>query len=100
MENTKNEVYVGQLATGRYVSDCYPFEVIEVSPSGKTIKIREMNAEPAEGYDYFGNQVYNYTSNPNGSVRTVRLCKYGWKELKGTMKVSLGNARKYQDPHF
>ena len=97
----EHNIVVGTLATGWHWTDKHPFEVIKVSPSGKTITVREMDATPdkANGYDYFGNQVYIYESNEKARITTVRFTKYGWKAANG-MKFAFGYARKYQDPHF
>ena len=92
-------ITVGTHATGWYYSDSMPFEVIKVSPSGKTITIRRMHATNAEGYDYFSNQVYDYSSNEDGATYTVRYTKNGWK-TPCNMSVRFGYARKYEDPHF
>lgn len=92
-------IEIGTLATGWYWSDCTPYEVIEMTASGKTITIREMEATPTKDFDYFTNQDYTYTSNPNGRTHKVRQRKQGgWKSSSG-LKVSFGNARKYEDPH-
>lgn len=95
-----NWIYEGMRASGSYFSDIYPFEVIKVTPSGKTVTIREMNATLVKGSDFDGTAEYVYTSNPNGETHTVRRDKFGrWKTPNG-MKVSFGSARKYRDPHF
>lgn len=92
-------IEVNTLATGCYFTDTYPFQVIRVTPSGKTVEIQEMTATAKEGYDYFTNQVYDYIPNSDGRTYTVRKTKRGWRTPCG-MKVSFGNARKYEDPHY
>lgn len=95
----ETEIIVGMGASGTYWTDYYPFEVIKISPSGKTITIRRMDAEPAEGHDYFGNQQYTYTPNPDGATHTVRFTKQGYKTPEG-MRIYFGRARRYEDPSF
>lgn len=98
--NEQKIIEIGTHATGSYVSDCYPFEVIDITPSGKTITIRELTAIPTENYDYFSNQEHTFESNPNGRTHKVRFSKNkGWK-TSGGMKVSFGKAFQYQDPHY
>lgn len=94
-------ITIGTPATGWFWTDRYPFEVIKMSASGKTITIREMDATPDKenGYDYFSNQVHTFTSNENNPTYTVRATNHGWKTPEG-MKVHFGYARKYDDPHF
>ena len=92
-------VEVDTLATGSYFSDCYPFQIIRVTPSGKTIEIRKMDATPSADFDYFSNQKYNYKPNTQGQIYTARKTKTGWKTPCG-MRISIGNARKYEDPHY
>lgn len=92
--------YVGMHATISYVSDCYPYEVIEVSKSGKRISIRRLdtravNTDPGE------DQKYEYYSNENFIVKKASLRKDGyWKLEKSSTVVTLGYAKKYIDPHF
>lgn len=100
MEPRTNEfrIEVGMGATGCYWSDTYAYEVVRVV-SDKTVDIRRMDATPAEGYDYYGDQVYNYSSNENNPIERVRRCKYGWRTADG-MHVSFGHACEYRDPCF
>lgn len=98
-EKKKVVIEVGTLATGSYYSDCYPYEVIAITPSGKTVTIRRLDSEPAEGYDYFSNQVHTFTSNPNNEEIKVRLGKFGWKSSAG-LRVSFGFAKEYRNPEM
>lgn len=93
-------IYVGMGATGSYYSDTTPYEVIKVTPSGKTVTIRRMDYEVAEGHDYFNGQKYTYKSNPENSTETVRRNKWGQWSTPSNMMVAFGYMRKYQDPHF
>ncbi|AEO93911.1 gp668 [Bacillus phage G] len=93
-------IQIGTEATGRYWSDCIPLEVIEMTASGKTITLRELDAEPAEGYDYFSNQVHTFSSNPENRIFKARFRKHGgWTSSCG-LSISFGTARKYTDPQY
>lgn len=93
------EIKVGTLATGSYWSDCYPFEVIKVTPSGKTITIRGLDSKVVKGSTHDGSAEYEYTSNENARTYTVRLTKSGYK-TPCNMRVHFGFAREYRDPSF
>lgn len=101
MENTKElpKIEVGTLATGSYWSDCYPFEVIKLSPSGKTIYIRRMDSKVVSGSTHDGTAEYEYTSDPNGQLYTVRMTKKGYR-TPCNMRIAFGHAREYRDPSF
>lgn len=100
MEKVSPKIEVGTLATGSYWSDCYPFEVIKVSPSGKTITIRAMDAKVVSGTTYDGTAEYEYSSNPQGKTYTVRNRKYGGWRTPCNMRINFGYAREYRDPSF
>ena len=93
------KIEVGTLATGSYWSDCYPFEVIKVTPSGKTITIRRMDSKVISGSSHDGSAEYEYTSNPNERTYTVRMTKQGYR-TPCNMRIHFGFAREYRDPHF
>jgi hypothetical protein len=99
MTKTTTKIEVGTLASGSYWSDVNPFEVIKVSPSGKTITMREMDWKVVSGTTFDGSAEYEYSSNPNGSIYTVRMTKRGYR-TPCNMRVAFGYARKYLDPHF
>ena len=95
----------GMGATVSIGSDCYPYTIVEVSPDYKTIKIQADTATPAEGYEYFGNQVFNFTPNPEAPIEVWTLRNHGRYARKGTKKgsgfcLSIGSRRKYSDPSF
>ncbi len=80
-------------------SDCYPGTVIEVSKSGKTIKVQADDFVRADkAGPYTENQTYTYTANPNGHVETYRKTKRGWTSHGS--RGGLGFRRAYFDPHF
>lgn len=108
--NTRNifkempEVNVGDEATGWYLSDCYPFEVIQVSASGKTIWLRSMRTIVYGKCEHYGDDPDKvYISDRNGKV-----IRASWRKKRGLfvgsngngMKFSIGKAREYRDPHF
>jgi hypothetical protein len=93
------KIEVGTLATGSYWSDCYPFEVIKVSPSGKTITIRCLDTKLISGSDFDGTAEYEYMSNEHAATYTVRLIKRGYR-TPCNMRIAFGHARAYRDPHF
>lgn len=75
-------------------TDMEPFEIVSISPSGKTATIRPMDAkliQPATclgvgGFSaHFDNwsQKWEITSNPEYPTRKIRLTKKGWAS-KGT----------------
>lgn len=97
--NEKMVIEVGTKATGSYYSDCYPFEVINLTPSGKTVTIRELIATPTKNYDYFSNQEHTFKPNPKGRTYKVRKGKHGWKTPCG-MKISFGEAIEYRNPEM
>lgn len=92
---------IGDGATLHVGSDCYPATIVNVR--GHIYEITKDNSEPDEGFNYFENQVYKYTTNPEGPKIRVK-----WSDKKNRWviigdkygKISLGNRRKYQDPHF
>ncbi len=100
-ELINNKPEVGMGATISAGSDCYPYTIIDVNKTGTKIKVQRDNYEPAEGYDYYDNQVYNYSSNPNGCIYEVSLRKDGkWKIVNGTSNVRIGHRSHYSDPSF
>lgn len=94
---------IGMGGTMSCGSDCYPYTVIEINKTGTKIKIQQDSAKPDKenGYDYYGNQVYIYSPNPNGPIHEMSLRKNGrWTEVGSTSSVSLGGRRQYQNPSF
>jgi hypothetical protein len=94
MENIK----VGDGATMNVGSDCYPYTVVEVSPSGKTIKIQMDNYRGVGGT--YPDIKFEYTKNPNGPISECKFSKKfnRWKANGHT--VHFGSRRYYQDPHI
>lgn len=106
MKNTPQKTpEVGMGATGGAGSDCYPFTIVEVV-SPKTIVVQADSAVMNSKGDYFGNQIWDITPNPNGGKETYTLRKNGRWILKGSPMtdhwsgISIGHRRRYEDPHF
>lgn len=105
MQNEQPKPEVGMGATQGVGSDAYPYTIIEVSPNGKTIKVQSDKHTPAEGYDYYSNQVYNYHQNPNGEIITYTLRKNGryhaqGEPIRGGRALVVGRRCYKHDPHF
>lgn len=95
----------GMGATVGIGSDCYPYTIIKVSPDYKTIEIQADTATPAAGFDYYGNQVYDFMPNPKAPIEVWTLRNHGRYVRKGQKKgsgfyLSIGERRKYYDPSF
>lgn len=88
---------VGMGATMVVGSDRYAYTIVKVSESGKTIVIQS-DIEKQVG-EYFGNQKWEHTPNPEGAMRTVRLGKSGMYKSLGT-PVYIGFRDSYRDPSF
>lgn len=95
---------VGDGATYGIGSDCYACTVIGVSRNEKEVTVQFDEATPAEGYDYYRNQVYNFKRNPAGQVFTFTWRKRGvWVEknrAKACGYISFNGRRQYSDPSF
>lgn len=91
---------VGTPVTYKIGSDAYPFTVIESNSKGLKIVIQEDIATPTESHDYYGNQDYTYSRNPNGRTIELKLNAKG-RWTNGTSGYySIGYRRRYSDPSF
>ena len=85
-------------------SDRYAATVIEVSKNGKRVKIQFDESSPADGFDYYGNQVYTHERNPNGHIFEFSWRERGvWVEVgkaKAIGYLTLGHRDRYSDPSF
>lgn len=93
-----------------YWSDVEPAEILSISPSGKTAKIRKMDAELVQAPAVVGvggfvatfenhGQEWKYSSNEDYPIYTIRLTKKGWSK-KGT-RISINNHPvKFHDYNF
>ena len=94
-------ISLGQGVTVHYGSDCYPYTVIGITKSGKTITIQSDNYKRIDKNGYGGMQEYKYERDPNGCVLKVRKnSREVWKVLGGGNTVTFGGRRAYSDPHF
>ncbi len=103
-EGRVQTVVVGMGATYCIGSDCYPYTVVEVI-SQKKIVVTGDEYKPAVGFEYYGNQIYDYTPQPNGHRKVLTLRKNGrWipqgSPMKGSCGFAIGSKRAYRDPSF
>lgn len=96
---------VGQPATYSPYTDCYPCTVVEVSKSGKTVKIQMDKWEVESGSGYDGSAKYRIIRDESGEIMTFSLRKNGRFVEKGSKartggRLTIGKARRYYDPHF
>lgn len=102
MENENNiEVKEGMEATLHVGSDCYPYIVIDVLRRGQQIILQAMETKPAPNSDFYNNQKWITTPNPNGKIiKANKKRRNGHYYVEKYMPVSFGKARMYQDPSF
>ena len=64
----KPEIFVGQGATYSPYTDKYPLTItkVEGEVGKRKVTLRECIATPTNNYDYYKNQSYIYTDNPEG----------------------------------
>jgi hypothetical protein len=100
-----NEIRPGMGATISCGSDRYGATVVEVSP--KRIVVQYDDARQTG--DYFGNQVWEHTRDPNGrtvtfTLRTLKGGRLCWAEegcsWRDSSRLSVGERETYQDPSF
>lgn len=94
---------VGDGCTVGYVSDYYPFTVIEVTKSGRQITIQQDQTVKVGGE--WPNFKYQMVTNPTGRTMTFTLRKNGvWRQKGDDMRHTgarlLVGQRYYIDPHF
>jgi hypothetical protein len=94
-------VKVGDPATLCVGTDRYPYTVIKVSPSGKTIVIQRDDFQRTDNNGLSEIQNYTYTPNPEGGTITARWTKFGYCEGgQNGSPVHVGSKRAYLDPSF
>ena len=97
---------VGDGATILRWSDRDAATIVEVSKSGKAIKVQADHAKRVDdGGPWTESQTYEYSPNPQGYVSTYTLRQNGqWvlkgDALKGGQRIALGQRNKYRDPSF
>lgn len=101
---TDTQLTVGMGVTCGIGSDCYPYTLIEIV-NERTIIVQEDRSKPEPGSDFYKDQRYAYTPNPNGGTFVLTLRKNGRWVRKGETLNSgfhwhLGTRRMYQNPSF
>jgi hypothetical protein len=87
-------------------SDSYPATIVAIENNGKTIYVTNDSHTPKEGFDYYSNQVYDYSTNWDAPRTCYTLRKNNRYIRKGAkMKdywcgIGIGIRRHYHDPHF
>lgn len=96
-----NSFAIGEGATVHIGSDSYPYTIIDVSDSGKTIYLRQDKVERTDSNGMSELQEYNYFPNPEGEEIKATLRKNGaWKTTKDNCPVTIGVRRRYYDFSF
>ena len=93
----------GDGATVGYVSDYYPYTVVEVNRNGKEVVIQEDRKNRVSGS--WPDFQYEYIRDPFGRTMTFTYRKNGrWRQKGDDMRhtgARLGRGRRfYQDPSF
>jgi hypothetical protein len=96
---------VGMGATELFWTDRHAATVIEVSASGKSIKVQSDKAIRTDNQGMSDAQSYRYEPNPNGAISVYTLRKNGqWvlkgDPLRGGQRLGLGYRRHYHDYSF
>lgn len=92
---------VGMGATELCWSDRHPYTIIEISKSGKRMKVQADIAIRTDNNGMSESQEYEYKRDPEGAIRTLYLTKTGkWRELKGICFFSIGSRSEYYDFSF
>jgi hypothetical protein len=85
-------------------SDQYPFTVVTVSASGKTVTLREATSRRTDKNGYYTeNQRFIFADNPKGRILKATLRKDGAYRAVGCRnygRVTFGEYGKYNDPSF
>lgn len=106
MNKTKEKIVpkLGMGVTEFVGSDCYPYTIIGISASKKIMQIQSDNYKPTADHEYYGNQDYDYTTDPQGRTYFISLRKDGrWRQVgsgRGSTTYGIGVRRAYSDPSF
>ena len=102
LHDEEREITVGMGCTFGAGSDSYPAHVSRISDSGKNVWIKRATytADVEGGHEYFGNQKYIITPNPDATEERVSKRKSGRWMIGNYSGVYFGTARYYSDPHF
>jgi len=94
MENKGATLHVG--------SDCYPYTILTQSET--KITAQRDNFRAAEGSNWFGDQKWDITPDPQATIETFTLRKNGrWVKAGDSLNgcsLSTKGRRAYQDPSF
>lgn len=99
-QSTSPKPAVGMGATICCWSDRLAGTVIAVSPSGKTVTVREDTATRLDGNGMSEAQAYSFAPCPNGRVFVFRLGKRGYRGPNKGNGLLLGTRQKYHDFSF
>lgn len=92
---------IGEGATVRVGSDAYPYTIIDISDSGKTIYLREDKVERIDNNGMSELQEYNYFRNPEGKeIKATRRKNGSWKTTGNNCPVSIGIRCRFYDFSF
>lgn len=99
-------IEVGMGASKSVGSDSYPYTVIKIQSNGNEIHAQRDISTPTEDSEYYGNQSYTYTPDPESDIEIFTLRKNGYFVKKGKPlnyywdSICLGTRRYYRDPSF
>jgi hypothetical protein len=103
--NGQPDPVVGMGATELHWTDRSPVTIIEVSKSGKSIKVQADNAKRVDDNGMSECQDYEYSTNPDGAIHTYTLRSNGrWVRKGEPMKqggaLRIGIREMYHDYGF
>lgn len=107
--NTTTKPAVGQGGSTCYLSDTYAVVVTEVSTSGKTVKVRSVEASErmgeTGGFGYRFRATEEDLANPVGPEKVFTMRSNGRYVQKGSptksgLRLSVGQAIEYRNPHY
>lgn len=91
---------VGMGVTMLAWTDRHAGTIIKVSPSGKTVVVREDRATRTDSNGMSESQAYRYEENPEGRTVTFRLTKRGWRGTGHGYGLLIGERMAYRDYSF
>ena len=96
---------VGMGARSGAGSDCYAYTIVEVSKNRITVQRDDARTDVANGHDYFGNQKWILTPNPNAHKVVLSFRKKAdcWSPVGSSPKYTryyIGYRYYHQDPSF
>ena len=91
---------VGDGVAMSYGSDRKAGTVVEVSASGKTVKVQRDFVTLVSNGKFYGNQLYEFARDPDGFIEVFRFSqKYEKFRAQGWINLAPGRSE-YFDPHF